>query len=124
MKGLCRDCGQAGHWARNCPRWSKDKKQQEAPGRSVSEVSRTSCVEAKEKSELTEELELLLAKCQLQKEQSMLKDTTKEEIACIKITQKQDTNPTVGPSLLLDLHVEGVLVVLMVDCGSPSTIIS
>lgn len=125
MKGLCRDCGQAGHWARNCPRRSKDKKQQEAPGRSVSEVSRTSCVEAKEKSELTEEeLELLLAKCRLQKEQSMLKDATKEEIACIKMTQKQDTNPAVGPSLFLDLHIEGVPVVSMVDCGSPSTIIS
>ena len=62
MKGLCRDCGQPGHWARNCP--NRRKRQPEATGRSTSEVSHTSCVEAKEKNELTEEeLELLLAKC-------------------------------------------------------------
>ena len=123
MKGLCRDCGQPGHWARNCP--NRRKRQPEATGRSTSEVSRTSCVEAKEKNELTEEeLELLLAKCRLQKEQRMLTDSTKEEVACIQMTQQHDTNPAVGPSLYLDLDIEGVPVVSMVDCGSPSTIIS
>ena len=125
MKGLCRVCGQPGHWARHCPKRFKDRKQQEAPGQSASEVSRTSCVEAKEKKELTEEeLELLLAKCRLQKEQSMLKDTTQEEVACIEMTPKQDANPAVGPSLYTDLSIEGIPVVSMVDCGSPSTIIS
>jgi hypothetical protein len=30
LKGLCRDCGESGHWARHCPR--RQKRQQEAPG--------------------------------------------------------------------------------------------
>ena len=54
-KGLCRDCGRPGHWARHCPNRFKDKRQQEAPGQSTNGVSRTSCVEAKEKAEVTEE---------------------------------------------------------------------
>ena len=124
VKGLCRDCGQAGHWARNCPK-RKDKKQHEAPGRSGSEGTRTNAVEAKEKSELTEEeLELLLAKCRLQKEQQMMIDATKKEVACIEVTKKQDATPAVGPSFCLNLSIEGVPVASMVDCGSPTTIIS
>ena len=90
----------------------------------MNEVSCTSCVEAKEKNELTEELELLLAKCRLQKEQRMLADSMKGEVAFIQMTQQHDTNPTVGPSLYLDLDIEGAPVVSMVNCGSPSTIIS
>lgn len=54
----------------------------------------------------------------------MLKDMAKEEKACIKMTQKQDINPAVGPALSLDVNNEGVSVVSMVDCGSPSTIIT
>ena len=38
--------------------------------------------------------------------------------------KQHDTSPAVGPSLYLDLDIEGVPVVSMVDCGSPSTIIS
>lgn len=106
-----------------CP--NRRKRQPEAAGRSTSEVSRMSCVEAEEKNELTEEeLEVPLAKCRLQKEQRMLTYSTKEEVACIQMTQQHDTNPAVGPSLYLDLDIEGVPVVSMVDCGSPSTIIS
>ena len=82
-------------------------------------------MEAKEKAELTEEeLEQLLAKCRLQKEQGMLKETAREEVACIKMAQEQSANSAVGPLLYLDLNIEGVRVVSLVDCGSPSTIIS
>ena len=99
-KGLCYDCGRPGQWSRHCPNWSK------------------------EKAELTEELEQLLANSRLQKEQGMLKETAKEKVACIKMAQEQSANPAVGPLLYLDLNIEGVQVVLMVDCGSPSTITS
>ena len=54
----------------------------------------------------------------------MLKDTTQEEVACIEMPSKQDANPAVGPSLYMGLSIEGIPVVSMVDCGSPSTIIS
>ena len=51
----------------------------------------------------------------------MLMESKKEEVACIQMTQQHDT----GPSLYLDLDIEGVPVVLMVDYGPPpSTIIS
>ena len=72
---LCHLCRQPRHLARSCPERLKSTKQ-EAPSRSTSVASCTSCVEVKETKaqvELTEEeFEFLLAHCQLQTEKQML----------------------------------------------------
>ena len=103
MKGLCHDCGQPEHWARNC--LNRHKRQLEATGQSMNKVSRMSCVEAKDKNDYY---------WPNANEQRMLTDSTKEKVSCISSM----TNPAVGPSLFLDLDIEGVPVVSMLDCGS------
>ena len=125
---LCHVCREPGHFARNCPIRSKNSKL-ESPGRSMNgSAARTSSVEVKEtieQKELTEEeLEFLLARCRLQKEQQMLQTAPGGNVACVKATPPQHSGPVIGPLLYCDLEVEGVPVVSMVDCGSQTTIIS
>ena len=119
---LCHFCREPGHFARNCPLRSKDSKH-ESPGRSVNaSTARTSSVEVKgttEQKELTEEeLEFLLARCRLQKEQQMLQTAPEGNVACVEATPPQHNGSVIGPLLYCDLEVEGVPVVSMVDCGS------
>ena len=125
---LCHFCHEPGHFARNCPLRSKNSKH-ESPGRSTNtSTARTSSVEVKEtaeQKELTEEeLEFLLARCRLQKEQQMLQTAPEGNVACVEATPPQNDGPVIGPLLYCDLEVEGVPVVSMVDCGSQTTIIS
>ena len=44
-----------------------------------------------------EELEQLLAKCRLQKEQGMLKETVRDEVACIKMVRSKVLILLLGP---------------------------
>ena len=43
---------------------------------------------------------------------------------CTVTTGSQESNPVVGPTLFLDLEIEGVPVEAVMDCGSPAIIIS
>ena len=124
---LCHICREPGHFARNCPVRSKNSKH-ESPGRSTNtSAAQTSSVQVKESTEqkeLTEEeLEFLLARCRLQKEQQGLQTAPEGNVACVKATPPPN-GPVIGPLLYCDLEVEGVPVVSMVDCGSQTTIIS
>ena len=124
---LCHVCHQPGHLARNCPERLKNTKQ-EAPGRSTSAASRTSCVEVETiaQEELTEEeLEFLLACCRLQKEKQLLVENDGNgTVASVEATQTQQTESMIGPLFYCDLEIERVPVTPMVDCGSQTTIIS
>ena len=120
----CYRCGETGHYARNC-KVVTSKSQNEARGRSTSTTSRSAAVksESSNPQKFTEEqLEEMLAKIRLEKETSMLQkqsadvDTISAETCAI--------TDAVGPTLYVDLSIEGVPVQAMVDTGSQSTIIS
>ena len=97
---------------RNCP------KRAEAPGR-----SNTSNVEASpgvSTDDLTDEqLEQVLADRRLRPEQALLSGSATNTV-CTESTGV----PAVGPTLLLDVSIEGLPVKAMVDTGAQSTIIS
>ena len=112
---FCWGCREAGHIKRNCP------KKAEAPGRS--KVANTAAVEASPNAkvdDLTEEqLEQMLADRRLLREQSLLHGS-----ATNTVFAEDDDLPAVGPILLLDVSIEGVLIKATVDTGAQSTIIS
>ena len=123
----CYVCHEAGHLARNCP--THRNPTLESPGRSANEpATRTSAIEAHgtdAQPELTEEeLEFLLARCRLQKEQQLLLTTQGGKVACVEASTSQPSPPVVGPLFYSELEVGGVAVMAMVDCGSQTTIIS
>ena len=124
---LCYVCHAAGHLARNCP--TRKNPTSESPGRSANEPApRTSSIEAQgtdAQTELTEEeLEFLLARCRLQKEQQLLLTAQDGKVACVAASTSQPSPPVVGPLLYSELEVGGVPVMAMIDCGSQTTIIS
>jgi len=103
---------------------------QEAPGRVEKPISQASCLEAKEASksgelpELTEaELESLLARCRLKKEQNLLTAANKGDVACVQSAAKK-LELSIGTCIYLHMTVGGVQVAAMVDTGSQSTIIA
>ena len=112
---FCWGCPEAGHIKRNCP------KKAEAPGRS--KVANTAAVEASPTAkvdDLTEEqLEQMLADRRLLHEQSLLHGTTTTNA----VHAEEDGLPAVGPTLLLDVSIEGLLVKATIDTGAQSTII-
>ena len=122
-KLACHQCNEVGHFARNCTHSVKTTKSNEAPGRSD---NTRSCVATVETSyvadDLTvEQLEELLSRKRLIKEQKGLKENIDTISA---VTASNMEIGAVGPTLFLDISIEGEKVEAMVDCGSPTTIIS
>ena len=120
----CFRCHKVGHLANDCPRTAF---QQEAPGRGRDNTSaRTAALTASYLSELTEkQLEELLAQRRLQSENELLQQTSATTNAKVDaITADDSSTGTVGPSLYLDLLIEGVRVSALVDTGSQTTIIA
>ena len=112
---FCWGCREAGHIKRNCP------KKAEAPGHS--KVASTGAVDASPSvkvDDLTEEqLEQMLADRRLRREQALLSGG-----ATNTVLAEENAVPAVGPTLLLDVLIEGLPVKAMVDTGAQSTIIS
>ena len=121
---ICYRCGETGHYARNCKSVTS-KSQNEAPGRSTTTNSRSAVVksESSHPQKFTEEqLEEMLAKVRLEKEASLLqKQSAKVDTISAETCAITDA---VGPTLYVDVAIEGVPVQAMVDTGSQSTIIS
>ena len=92
----CYRCGSRGHLARQCP---KQAHRFEAPGRSSNHpTSRRLC-----------------------RERQLIED---DSVKTRVVTTSDSQAGVVGPTLLLDLQIEGVPVEALVDTGSQSTIIS
>ena len=119
LRAYCHRCGHKGHLARNC---RNPRLKHEAPGRNDnSKAAAVKTIEAE--SEFTEaQLEEMLARCRLRNERDHLGDAYAN--TCTVTTESQESNPVVGPTLFLDLEIEGVPVEAVMDCGSPATIIS
>jgi predicted aspartyl protease len=63
----------------------------------------------------------MLNECRLKKEEMLL---AQDESQCNTISTKEEASKAVGPTLMIQLHIEGVPVEAMVDTGSQSTVIS
>ena len=113
--GFCWGCREPGHIKRNCP------KRAEAPGRS--QVANTGAVGASIQliaDDLTDDqLERMLADRRLCREQALLSGSATNTVHA----DNADV-PAVGPTLLLDVLIEGLPVKATVDTGAQSTIIS
>ena len=112
---LCHVCESPEHLARHCP-----KRNREAPGRSPP-AAKTHVVQVSNPAHaLTEqELESMLAEKRLQKETQLARgESTIRHVTTVGKAE------AVGPTLWLNVTVEGVPVDAMVDSGSESTIIS
>ena len=109
---FCLGCREPGRIKQNCP------KKAEAPGRS--QVASTGAMEATSNmkvDDLTEEqLEQMLADRRLRHKQSLLSGSTTNSVC--------DNIPAIGPTLLLDVSIEGLPIKTTVDTGAQSTIIS
>lgn len=118
----CNRCHKIGQLARNCTRPVVTTKMNEAPGRSDNSQSRVSAVDTYLADDLTvEQVEDILAVKRLQQEQELLTDSLNTVSALSASTAEVGA---VGPTLFLNVLVEGVKVEAMVDIGSPTTIIS
>ena len=121
----CFKCGDLNHIARNCP---KPVASAEAHGKNARGTSpRTNVVTTSPPIiEFTEEqLEEMLTKRRLEKEQSLLHQASTSNHAGVKIvTTNNNTAQAVGLSPCLNIEIEGVSVTALVDTGSKCTIIS
>ena len=64
----------------------------------------------------------MLARCRLRNEREQVGSAYAN--TCTVTTESEESNKVVGPTLFLDVEIEGVPVEAVVDCGSPATIIS
>ena len=116
----CWLCSNLNHLARNCTKQPRA----EASGR-LGQVSRTAQLTAAVQSvkDLTEEqLKTLLNQWRLAKEKQLLMEIQSSvDTVTAKPTKAGDA---VGPTMYIDLEIEGVKVEAMVDTGAQSTIIS
>lgn len=119
LRAYCHKCGHKGHLARHC---RNTRPKQEASGRSENlKVAAVKTVEAED--EFTEaQLEEMLARCRLRNEREQVGSAYAN--TCTVTTESEESNKVVGPTLFLDVEIEGVSVEAVVDCGSPATIIS
>ena len=116
----CYRCGSLNHFARNCPQHCSNP---EAPGRSKASKSASSLgIEATVAPESlsTQQLEQLLAKRRLEEEQNTLTNRVQVDA----ITTEVGTPGAVGPTLYLEVQVEGQPVTAVADSGSQATTIS
>ena len=100
--------------------WSyqtKLPKKAEAPGHS--QVASTGAVEATPYVKTDKQLEQMLADCRLRHEQSLHSGS-----ATSSVHAEDGSVPAVGPTLLLDVSIEGLPIKATVDTGAQSTIIS
>ena len=67
-----------------------------------------------------EQLEDILAKQRLEREQELLRDMAQVDV----VHAKEGSSGAVGPLLSLKVKIEGVEVDIMIDTGSQSTVIS
>ena len=98
----------------------------EACGHSTGEAtSYTSTIESNLKpDELTEEqLEDLLSQCRLQREQALLSDSI-STASSVTASETEKDSRAVGPTVYINLLINGEPVRVMVDTGAQSTIIS
>ena len=117
----CFLCGNMNHIARDCYK----QKKTEAAGKSGSgnSVTRTATLAIDLLKEVPdEELEQLLAHRRLQREQNLLDNI--EDASTVRAVTTNEKADAVGPTLYVNVTIEGVPVKAMVDCGSQSTIIS
>ena len=118
----CWLCGSSTHLARNCR-----QPRAEASGRS-GQVSRTAQLTATRQppsvEDMTEEqLEALLSQRRLAKEKQLLAEGTQSSVNTVT-AKPTKVGDAVGPTMYIDLEIEGVKVEAMVDTGAQSTIIS
>ena len=69
------------------------------------------------------ELETLLAQRRLEAETTLMSESGEAQVGCVS-TEAETTCKAVGPSMFLDVSVEGVSLPALVDRGAQSTIIS
>ena len=123
----CHICHQPGRFARRCPDSSRQRTdKRKAPGRTT-DTSRNSCLEADPPVPYADasisELEALLAQRRLEAETTLMSESGEAQVGCV-CTEAKTICKAVGPSMFLDVSVEGVSLPAMVDCGAQSTIIS
>ena len=68
------------------------------------------------------QLEEMLARCRLRNKQEQVGIAYAN--TCTVTAETKEISKVVGPTLFLDLEIEGVPVEAVMDCGSPATIIS
>ena len=71
-----------------------------------------------------EQLVQMLSQCRLEKEEALLKAQLQSQCDTVTAQTQTDTSDAVGPTLQLNIQIEGLMVEAMVDTGSQSTIIS
>ena len=115
-RGKCFNCGLEGHMARDCPYPRRNKRDEEARGRREPAVSALTSEEDEDQRKIGE-----------------LRRQLQELEARVALRAKTDTLHTVaadsqenllGPTVFVDVLVDGVLAKTLIDTGSPATVIS
>ena len=114
-RGKCFNCGLEGHMARDCPYPRRNKRDEEARGRREPAVSALTSEEDEDQRKIGELRQL------------------QELEARVALRAKTDTLHTVaadsqenllGPTVFVDVLVDGVRAKTLIDTGSPATVIS